>query len=286
MAKKITRREKRLWPIVQKGLEKRGYICHNSRWKFINTGLNDIRADVIGLKEVREGREPVLKLIAVEVKPEVRKVIRGIIDQAWRSNIYAHECYLAIPREFTGKDRDLAISRGIGLIKIKRESKKIEIVLPSSEFNPNVNLTAKVLHGLGYDKCAVCGFYINRFDQEQKYKRFRAGSQIAESSWRPERYICEKCQEALFGDLGQEVQKTQRDVEKIRQAETKEKKERIRTLEDVDNYYWKKTNELKKQLSAVDNYYWQRIRKLEKRLKFIDNYYWKRINELKKQLKK
>lgn len=268
MAKKITRREKRLWPIVQKGLEKRGYICHNSRWKFINTGLNDIRADVIGLKEVWEGREPVLKLIAVEVKPEVRKVIRGIIDQAWRSNIYAHECYLAIPREFTGKDRDLAISRGIGLIKIKRESKKIEIVLPSSEFNPNVNLTAKVLHGLGYDKCAVCGFYINRFDQEQKYKRFRAGSQIAESSWRPERYICEKCQEALFGGLDQEVQKTQRDVEKIRQIETKNR------------------TQIEGRLGRIDNYYWQKIRKLKKRLESIDNYYWKKINELKKQLRK
>jgi polyhydroxyalkanoate synthesis regulator phasin len=187
--KKYIRGERRLWNVVKRCLEKKpySYVCRNPYFSwlrngFLNKGIERIRADVIGFKEIGGYHRTKIEVIAVEVKDWQWKYTKANIDQARRASIFAHKCYLAAPRKFKPDEIQSAVEKGVGLFEIKNRKKLID-VLPAPSLNPDEHNVMRLLTGFRFFRCSICdclinegllksgsGFYVYDEFTKEKYK--------------------------------------------------------------------------------------------------------------------
>jgi hypothetical protein len=255
VAKKYHQREKRLWYVVKRCLEKRyGYICSNPYYPglssgFIDTGIAGARADVIGIKDFKGYYEPKLELIAVEVKDWQDNYTAREMDQAKRASKFAHKCYLAAPRQFKDKELRLAVDKGIGLFEIV-ERRALKERLPSPSGNPEDGEVLEILAMLGYYRCSICRCYLNTYFIP-KGSWFYPHNKLAEgrekNRWR---FICAACRERLPKILGIP---SQADLKYLwNEIEITRKARRLLNTKVTDiNYLWDEIDRLKKRTKKL-----------------------------------
>ncbi len=215
MKRKYPKGEKLLWNVVKKCLEKQySYICHNPSLKppyFINMGVGGIIADVIGIKEIgRDWANTNIEVIAVEVKNWKWTYQLRDMDQAKRYSLFAHKCYLATPKEFSSKEIQNAVERGVGLFQIIGR-RKLKEILPSQQNNPDEYSLNKLLNKLDYYRCTLCRCLVN-YSQIPKWSGFYSFNTFGVENKKKWRFVCEKCKKRLPSILNVA---TRRDIDSI-----------------------------------------------------------------------
>jgi hypothetical protein len=274
--KNYHQREKKLWYIVKRCLEKEyGYICSNPYYRstrkgFIDTGISGARADVIGIKDFKGYYEPKLELVAVEVKDWQDNYTTREMDQTKRASMFAHKCYLAVPRVFKDNEVARAVKTGVGLYEIV-DRRALNERLPSPSGNPEDSALLEILAQLGYYRCSTCGCYLNthfipKGNGFQPHNKLAEGRQM--TRWR---FICEVCQKKLPKILGipsqTDLNYLWNEIETTRRA-----RHLLKTEATNINYLWDEIDRLKKRtkkfqtdLTAWGYYLDRRISKRRKK---------------------
>ena len=144
--------EKDYYPIVQKWLKK-SFKCFVSE---INVGIENSRADIVGVKDVGGDFTGEIETIVVEVK-RGSEAFATASGQAYGYKLYANRVYLADKRPdgFTEDEMQIASHLGIGLIQITATNKCVE-VLSSPYYKPLTKFNLKFLYKLNLAKCQFC----------------------------------------------------------------------------------------------------------------------------------
>jgi hypothetical protein len=167
---------------------------------FLNTGIERVRADVVGFKEVGGFHRSKIEVIAVEVKNWQWKYTKANIDQAKRASVFAHKCYLAAPRKFSPDEIESAVEKDIGLFEIRNRKKLIEI-LPAPIANPDEHKITSLLNHLHYYKCSICDCLIN--SKLLEVRGFYVYNKYTEDEydWKWQ-FICSTCLKRIRERLG------------------------------------------------------------------------------------
>jgi len=216
--------EKEYYPIVAKWLEKQ-YSCFKTE---INTGLENSRADVAGLRDTGGDLSGEIEAIVIEVKRE-KEAFSTASGQTFGYSIYANRVYLADKRDigFTSDEIMIANHLGIGLVQIDKNNRCQE-VLTSPFYKPLTKFYKQFLKKLGYSSCQFCDTYFKigtDTNREGKVTRENIRKAILEDRglkfWHrelndrknkykkvtrdkgktyEERYLCSECTNLLFSD--------------------------------------------------------------------------------------
>jgi len=146
--------ESEYYGTVEKWLRDKKGCFHASS----NCGRWYARPDVIGLHHLGGELSTAYELIAVEVKTD-EPFFRSICQAAGYS-IYAHRCYLADygpgDNDFASEEVEIALSLGVGLIKIRSRSQLIEC-LSAPPHTVRQRFVLDMLESIGFAQCALCG---------------------------------------------------------------------------------------------------------------------------------
>lgn len=260
--------ESKLWGIVKERLEKKPfkYICSNphSRNKklrkgFITKGIGGIQADVIGIKDIGNYFQPKIEIIAIEVKPDFPNYRQRHMDQAKRASLYAHKCFLAVPREFKPEEIELAVKVGIGLFEIKLDRKKLKLVLPSPDMSPDEAKILRLMRALEFYRCAICGCYWNRQFVRIGYRSLHYFSE--KDIIRFYKFICDKCTEKILMSLTRPLKNIFAEDWKTRRLENKIN----RINKNIDKLRGYQERRLKRRYGKLA----REIKKIKRRLRSI-----------------
>lgn len=149
--------EKDYYPIVAKWLAKHS----NCFLTDINTGPQNSRADVVGVRDTGGDFSGEIETIVVEVKRH-QEPFATASGQAFGYSIYANRVYLADkrPNGFTQDEIMIANHLGIGLIQINNQNKCTE-VLTSPFYKTLTKFNIQFLHKLGLAKCQFCNTFFS-----------------------------------------------------------------------------------------------------------------------------
>lgn len=149
--------EKEYYPIVKKWLDTQ-YDCFKSA---VNIGLENSRADIVGLRDTGGDLSGEIETIVIEVKRD-KEAFSTASGQAFGYTIYANRVYLADKRDigFTRDQIAIANHLGVGLIQIDKNNKCHE-VLTSPYYKPLTKFYKLFLKKLGYASCQFCDTYFN-----------------------------------------------------------------------------------------------------------------------------
>jgi hypothetical protein len=149
--------EKDYYPIVSSWLQKT-YKCFKVKE---NVGIENSRADVVGVKDIGGDFSGEIETIIIEVKRGT-EAFATAAGQAYGYTIYGNKVYLADvkPAGFSEDELQIASHLGIGLIQIT-ESLRVKEVLSSPYYRPLSKFNIKFLHKLHLVKCQICQ---NHFD--------------------------------------------------------------------------------------------------------------------------
>lgn len=237
-------------------------------------GISGVQADVIGVKEVGNRYQSKIEIIAVEVKPLMTNYRLIEIDQAKRASIYAHKCFLAVPREYKPKEIELAQKAGVGLLELDYKRGKLKLVLPSPEYHPDYSNIIRLLRRLEFWKCALCdclfsGAYVGVGYQPQHI--FSSKNRV--KFWK---YICYSCAEKIYSLISRPVAKKFAEEWKMRRITNKVAKMSDKIARKSDKWEYIKNR--------------RRIKKLQASIKALENRwrikYRKGISKLYKEIRK
>lgn len=279
MRNELKMKEKSLYPIIKRYLEKKGYVCNSNTERgrevpFTNTGVNQVIMDVFGIKRTSNDRSNFdLEIIGVEVKPykwEGPIPIKAMY-QALSYARLAHRCYLAVPMQtIIEKDKINAADLGIGLMRIK--GKSVEIVTYARRMEPNIDFMNQLLSKFWIVKCGLCSCYKYRYSKEED----------GGGSWRNDLFykkhskwiwICGECENKLAtisrgkitNDIWDKIYDLQKRVnKKISKKLSKNQSEIIwRELERIKK-------RIKRERESDDDYYLYEIERLDKKVKKLN----------------
>lgn len=149
--------EKEYYPIVANWLQK-SYKCFMVK---SDVGIENSRADVVGVKDIGGDFSGEIETIVIEVK-RGKEAFATAAGQTYGYTIYANKVYLADIRTngFSEDEIQIASHLGIGLIQITGTN-RIKEVLSSPYHSPLTKFNIKFLHKLHLVKCQICQ---NHFD--------------------------------------------------------------------------------------------------------------------------
>ena len=122
-----------------------------------NCGTNYARADVIGVHHIGGDLATTYELITVEVKTD--EPFFKSISQAAGYSIFAHRCYLADyepgHNDFTSDQVEIALSLGVGLLKVRSRSQVTECLSAPSHI-VRQRFVLQMLESIGFSECVLC----------------------------------------------------------------------------------------------------------------------------------
>lgn len=120
------------------------------------------RIDVVGLRDLGGRLSGIGDLISVEVKLGGR--FANAAGQAHGYSVYAHRCYLALPRSgrrpYNADEVEIATRLNIGLLAIT--GRNVSEILSAPRHEPVERLHLLVLDGMGWAQCAICRTWFDR----------------------------------------------------------------------------------------------------------------------------
>lgn len=195
-------KEASYYPAVQQFLTKRGYVCESidhkrRRIDFICKGIGQIIIDVFGVKAAPSRYSTDVVIAAVEVKRSRRLASLRAMHQALNNCRLAHYCYLAMPHQFTGKERSAAAELGIGLLTIGN-GKNVRLESESRRFQPDGALIRAFLRlRASVAQCTICGNFSSLYDIPKG--QHREGGGWRKNAFAPGNdrwaYFCKQCRE-------------------------------------------------------------------------------------------
>jgi hypothetical protein len=123
----------------------------------MNCGTRLARADVVGIRHTGGDLATDYELIAIEVKTD-EPFFRSI-SQAAGYSVFAHRCYLADyqrgSRGFTREELEIALSLGVGLLKI-RSRQTVEECLSAPARPAKQRFVRQMMESIGLSECVLC----------------------------------------------------------------------------------------------------------------------------------
>jgi len=215
--------EERYYVSVRKWLETKGYYCGGGmvyqatgreRW-YVKTGIQNLRADVIGVRNVGNRFIDRIEIHAVEVKDEKRVTFRDL-QQTYGYSTFAHRVSLATTAELAEEDKATASRMGIGLVRLI--GRRAREVLSPGIMRPNEAEMLKLLNRLWIIRCSICNCFVFKWEfmddlKGKSYHMFKRARQVdhmrdstrkatpfaeldrneLETRYVIERYICRTC---------------------------------------------------------------------------------------------
>jgi hypothetical protein len=124
-----------------------------------NCGSRLAHADVVGVRHLGGDLSSDYELIAVEVKTD--EAFFKSVSQAAGYSIFAHRCYLAEyergTKAFTREEIEIALSLGVGLLKIRsRSNGSVQEFLSAPARPPRHRFVLQMMETLGLAECILC----------------------------------------------------------------------------------------------------------------------------------
>jgi hypothetical protein len=124
-----------------------------------NCGSRLAHADVVGVRHVGGDLSADYELIAVEVKTD--EPFFKSVSQAAGYSVFAHRCYLAEyergTKAFTREQVEVALSLGVGLLKVRSRSKgSVEEFLSAPARPARHRFVLQMMETLGLAECILC----------------------------------------------------------------------------------------------------------------------------------
>jgi hypothetical protein len=145
--------ESKYYSTVEKWLREKKGCFYSSP----DCGTRYARADVIGVHHIGGDLSTAYELIAVEVKTD--EPFFKSISQAAGYSIFAHRCYLADyepgDNDFTSEQVEIALSLGVGLLKIRSRSQLTEC-LSAPPRTVRQRFALQMLESIGFSECVLC----------------------------------------------------------------------------------------------------------------------------------
>lgn len=165
-------KEKDYYPKIMKCLSREPFnlITDNpfveGKWKekgFINAGLlgsagaKGLISDIVGLRKiVDQWGYTDIEIWAIEVKPKYNVYKPAVMSQAKGAALFAHKTYLAVPRDYTKQEKEIALEFQIGLLFYDETNDTLLEIVPSPRNIPDPMHKFRVLVNLGYRLCMIC----------------------------------------------------------------------------------------------------------------------------------
>ncbi len=153
--------EMQYYGAVENWLTGNGGCFHAGR----NCGTKLARADVVGVRHLGGDLASDYELVAVEVKTD-EPFFRSI-SQAAGYSVFAHRCYLAEyergQAQFTREQIEIALSLGVGLLKIRSLSRVTECLSAPPRMVRH-RFALQMLEAIGISECVICrGVFVGTY---------------------------------------------------------------------------------------------------------------------------
>ena len=123
-----------------------------------NCGTRLAHVDVVGVRHIGGDLSSEYEIIAVEVKTD--EPFFKSISQAAGYSVFAHRCYLAVyergKQPFTHEEIEIALSLGVGLLKIRSKKGGVEELLSPPSRPARHRFVLQMLETIGYAECILC----------------------------------------------------------------------------------------------------------------------------------